>query len=89
MAFSKEMKNEIEAYCSNHLASDEWYKNAFCFIQDDELKNRIIAEQRKGINYELDLSKKAYRRMQPFIDQLKEKLIKDGKINVSVNDHIF
>lgn len=229
MAFSKEMKNEIEAYCSNHLAPDEWYENAFCFIQDYELKNRIIAEfkairfayklyegigatgenlmfevrnqifayasiyeavienvlntyycgteefdslmhhiipvkvsipqskldelqntlvhddktivpfyytkkkkekpqvrfddkcrtaeklglihkffnpegrevdlpselieiysyrngihiiaeQRKGINYELDLSKKAYRRMQPFIDQLKEKLIKDGKI---------
>lgn len=44
MAFSKEMKNEIEAYCSNHLASDEWYENAFCFIQDRELKNRIIAE---------------------------------------------
>lgn len=40
----------------------------------------IIAEQRKGINYELDLSKKAYRRMRPFIDQLKEKLILDGKI---------
>lgn len=23
---------------------DEWYENAFCFIQDAELKNRIIAE---------------------------------------------
>lgn len=229
MAFSKEIKNEIETYCNNHLASNEWYENEFCFIQDYELKNRIIAEfkairfayklyegieatdenlmfevrnqifayasiyeavienvlgtyysdteefealmhhiipvkisipqnklnelqntlmhdnktivpfyyakkkkekpqvrfddkcraaeklglihkyvnsesmevdlpselieiysyrngihiiveQRKGINYELDLSKKAYRRMQPFIDQLKEKLIKDGKI---------
>lgn len=229
MAFSKELKNEVEVYCSNHLAPDEWYENAFCFIQDYELKNRIIAEfkairfayklyegieatgenlrfevrnqifayasiyeaviedvlstyysdteefaslmhhtipvkisipqsklnelqnilmhdnkiivpfyyakkekekpqvrfddkcrtaeklglihkfvnpekievdlpselieiysyrngihiiaeQRKGINYELDLSKKAYRRMQPFIDQIKEKLIGDGKI---------
>lgn len=40
----------------------------------------IIAEQRKGINYELELSKKAYRRMRPFIDQLKEKLVEDGKI---------
>lgn len=40
----------------------------------------IIAEQRKGINYELDLSKRAYRRMRPFVDQLKEKLVKDGKI---------
>ena len=40
----------------------------------------IIAEQRKGINYELDLSKKAYRRMRPFIDQIKKKLTADGKI---------
>lgn len=40
----------------------------------------IIAEKRKGIIYELDLSKRAYRRMRPFIDQIKEKLVNDGKI---------
>lgn len=40
----------------------------------------IIAEQRKGISYELELSKRAYRRMRPFIDQLKEKLKQDGKV---------
>lgn len=40
----------------------------------------IIAEQRKGISYELDLSKRAYRRMRPFVDQIKEKLNADGKI---------
>ena len=44
MAFSEEFKNEIEVYCNNHLASDSWYENEFCFIQDIELKNRIIAE---------------------------------------------
>jgi len=38
----------------------------------------LVAEQRKGIKYELELSKKAYRRMRPFIGQIKEKLIKDG-----------
>lgn len=42
----------------------------------------IMAEKRKGINYELELSKKAYRRMRPFIDQLKEKLKNDGKYNL-------
>lgn len=41
----------------------------------------ILAEQRKGITYELDLSKKAYRRMRPFIDQIKERLIADGKLS--------
>lgn len=40
----------------------------------------LIAEQRKGITYELDLSKRAYRRMRPFIEQVKSKLIEDGKI---------
>lgn len=44
MAFSEELKNEIELYCNNHLATDSWYKNEFSFIQDIELKKRIIAE---------------------------------------------
>lgn len=44
MAFSKELKNEIELYCFSHLATDSWYENEFCFIQDIELRNRIIAE---------------------------------------------
>ena len=39
----------------------------------------IMAEQRKGIQYELELSKKAYWRMSPFIDQIKTKLRSDGK----------
>lgn len=44
----------------------------------------IIAEQRKGINYELDLSKIAYYRMRPFIDQVKKRLLQDGKIENSI-----
>lgn len=44
----------------------------------------LIAEQRKGIQYELELSKKAYRRMRPFVDQIKEKLTKDGKYSSGV-----
>ena len=39
----------------------------------------LVAEQRKGITYELELSKKAYRRMQPFIEQVQEKLKSDKK----------
>lgn len=39
----------------------------------------LLAEQRKEIKYELELSKKAYWRIKPFIAQIKERLIKDGK----------
>lgn len=39
----------------------------------------LAAELRKGIEYELDLSKLAYRRMRPFIDQIKSKLQEDSK----------
>ena len=39
----------------------------------------LVAEQRKGIQYALDLSKKAYRRMRPFIDQIKDRLKQDKK----------
>lgn len=44
MAFSEELKKEIELYCTNHLPTNSWYKNEFCFIQNIELRNRIIAE---------------------------------------------
>lgn len=44
MAFSKEIKDEIERYCNNHLAEDTWYENEFSFIADMQLKKRIIAE---------------------------------------------
>ncbi|MEE0419232.1 MAG: hypothetical protein UDG86_04190 [Lachnospiraceae bacterium] len=44
MAFSEKLKSEIELYCNNHLATDSWYENEVSFIQDMELKNRIIAE---------------------------------------------
>lgn len=40
----------------------------------------LIAERRKDITYELELSKKAYRRMKPFIEQVKNKLEQDNKI---------
>lgn len=46
----------------------------------------LIAEQRKGIEYELELSKRAYRRMCPFIDQIKRKLRSDRK---SIYSEIF
>lgn len=39
----------------------------------------LAAEQRKGIKYELELSKLAYRRMQPFIKSIKDKLKSDKK----------
>ena len=39
----------------------------------------LVAEHRKGIAYELELSKKAYRRMQPFIEQIKAGLERDQK----------
>ena len=39
----------------------------------------LAAELRKGIEYELGLSKLAYRRMRPFIDQIKAKLQEDLK----------
>ncbi len=49
----------------------------------------IIAEQRKGINYELELSKKAYRRMRPFIHQVKDKLEQDRRmINICLYDSL-
>lgn len=50
-------------------------------IQIYEYRNAIhlVAEQRKKVAYELTLSKKAYKRMQPFLSQVKEGLRRDHK----------
>lgn len=47
-----------------------------------EIRNgiHIHAEIRKQVDYELELSKIAYRRMKPFIAQIKQKMLSDGKI---------
>lgn len=58
----------------------------------DELKEiygfrngiHIIAEQRKDINYEIDMSKKAYWRIAPFCQQIREGLERDGKWHAHV-----
>lgn len=46
----------------------------------------LIAEQRKKVQYELDLSKRAYRRMKPFISQVKDRLQIDGKSIYSLSN---
>ena len=50
MALSKALKDEIYSYCNNHLPSDDWYDNQFAFIEDDEIRKRIIKEF-KGIRF--------------------------------------
>lgn len=40
----------------------------------------LLAEQRKSLHYDLEMSITAYKRMQPFVKQIKEKLLADGKI---------
>ena len=59
----------IEIDLTSELIEIYSYRNAI----------HLIAEQRKGIEYELELSKRAYRRMSPFIDQIKSKLKMDKK----------
>lgn len=40
----------------------------------------IMQENEDNFKYKLELSKKAYRRMRPFVDQIKEKLLRDKKL---------
>lgn len=61
--------NGVEISLVNELIEIYDYRNAI----------HLVAEQRKGIDYELELSKLAYRRLRPFIDQIKEKLKADKK----------
>ena len=66
-AFTNDKKEKIDL--PSEIIEIYGYRNAI----------HLVAEQRKGIQYELDLSKKAYRRMRPFIDQIKAGLKRDHK----------
>lgn len=44
MAFSETLKNAINDYCNNHLADESWYENKFEFIEDGDLRKRLIEE---------------------------------------------
>lgn len=44
MPLSDKTKDEVYAYCNNHLAEESWYKTEFEFIEDDNLRNRLVEE---------------------------------------------
>ncbi len=44
MPFEKELKDSIMSYCFRDLPKDDWYNNAFDFVKDATLKNRLISE---------------------------------------------
>lgn len=46
MPLSKEIKDAVYSYCNGHLAEDSWYENEFDFVEDNNLRDRIIAEYR-------------------------------------------
>lgn len=45
MPFSSELTNEIKSYILGHLPQEDWYeKNFYTFIEDSQLRNRLITE---------------------------------------------
>jgi len=44
MPLPKSSQEEIQKYCESHLPKEDWYEEEFDFIQDYDLKKRIIEE---------------------------------------------
>ena len=64
-----------KAECAEKLGLiDEWLKDEIIEFYEARNAIHIHAEIRKSLEYQLDLSKRAYRRMEPFIDQIKNNL---------------
>jgi hypothetical protein len=60
-----------KAECAHKLGLiDEWLKDEIIEFYEARNAIHIHAEIRKSLDYQLDLSKRAYRRMEPFIDQI-------------------
>lgn len=66
-----------KAECAWNLGLiEEWIKDEIIEFYEARNAIHIHAEIRKSLEYQLDLSKRAYRRMEPFIDQLRLNLPK-------------
>ncbi len=66
-----------KAECAEKLGLiDGWLKDEVIEFYEARNAIHIHAEIRKSLDYQLDLSKRAYMRMEPFIDQIKENLPK-------------
>ena len=60
-----------KAECAYSLGIiEEWLKDELVEFYEARNAIHIHAEIRKGLNYEIDLSKQAYRRLQPFREQI-------------------
>lgn len=64
-----------KAECAAKLGLIEnWIKDEIIEFYEARNSIHIHAEIRKSLDYQLDLSKRAYLRMEPFIDQIKQNL---------------
>ncbi|WP_201049432.1 hypothetical protein [Aliivibrio fischeri] len=62
---------DSKAKCAFKLGLiDEWLKDEIIEFYEARNAIHIHAEIRKSLDYQLDLSKRAYRRMEPFIEQI-------------------
>ncbi|MGF1888097.1 hypothetical protein L4D13_18385 [Photobacterium profundum] len=72
-----------KAECACQLGLiEEWLKDEIIEIYEARNAIHIHAEIRKSLDYQLELSKNAYRRMRPFVDQIKVSLPTIQKENV-------
>lgn len=66
-----------KAECAYKLGLiEDWLKDELIEFYEARNAIHIHAEIRKSLEYQIDLSKRAYRRMEPFIEQLKENYTK-------------
>ncbi|VXB75647.1 hypothetical protein [Pseudomonas sp. 8O] len=64
-----------KAECAEKLGLIEgWLKDEIIELYEARNSIHIHAEIRKSLNYQLDLSKRAYLRMEPFVEQIKKNL---------------
>ena len=64
-----------KAECAHQIGLiDEWLKDEIIEFYEARNAIHIHAEIRKSLDYQLDLSKRAYLRVEPFIDQIKNNL---------------
>lgn len=66
---------------------DQSIKDVVCNVYSFRNAIHLHAELRRGIEYEIEVAKEAYWRLQGFCQQISEKLIADGKVSTPPAPH--
>lgn len=88
MALSEEIVLHINNYCNNHLPDSEWYNSELDFIEDEDLRNRIIREF-KSIRFAYKLYEGIAAKDENLIFEVRHQILSYASLYEAILDYVL